>query len=102
MAKSPPTVRGASKGRTRREYKIEDAPKAQLIVRELEPRLVARLKEQAVRHGRSAEAEHRAILRQALLPEPQSSLKDLLLAMPDVGDDRDFARPRRLPGRVRL
>jgi plasmid stability protein len=39
------------------------------------------------------EAEHREILRQALLaPESGVILKALLLAMPPVGDDADFAR----------
>ena len=35
---------------------------ANLVVRNLEPRLVDALKQRAARHGRSAEAEHRAIL----------------------------------------
>jgi plasmid stability protein len=39
---------------------------AQLIVRNLDPELVQRLKLRAARHGRSMEAEHREILRQAL------------------------------------
>jgi plasmid stability protein len=39
------------------------------------------------------EAEHREILRQALLTsEPGGTLKALLLAMPPVGDDTDFVR----------
>ena len=39
------------------------------------------------------EAEHREILRQALLaPESGVTLKALLLAMPPVGDEADFAR----------
>jgi plasmid stability protein len=39
------------------------------------------------------EAEHREILRQALLaPESDLTLKALLLAMPPVGDEADFAR----------
>jgi antitoxin FitA len=37
-----------------------------LIVRNLDDRLIARLKQRAARHARSAEAEHRDILRQAL------------------------------------
>ena len=39
---------------------------ANLIVRNLEQRLVDALKQRAARHGRSAEAEHRAILESAL------------------------------------
>ena len=41
---------------------------AQLIVRNLEEDVVRELKLRAVRHGRSAEEEHREILRQALVP----------------------------------
>lgn len=37
-----------------------------LHVRNLEDELIAKLKLRAARHGRSAEAEHREILRQAL------------------------------------
>ena len=37
-----------------------------LHVRNLDDELIARLKRRAVRHGRSAEAEHREILRHAL------------------------------------
>jgi plasmid stability protein len=50
---------------------------AQLIVRNLEGELVARLKRRAAEHGRSAEAEHREILRQALTEEPRRSFKEL-------------------------
>jgi plasmid stability protein len=65
----------------------------QLIVRNLEEEVVRELKLQAARHGRSAEAEHREILRQALLPgKDKRSLKDLLLAIPPVGEDSDFER----------
>jgi plasmid stability protein len=50
---------------------------AQLVVRNLEDGLVTRLKLRAARHGRSAEAEHREILRQALTEEPRRSFKEL-------------------------
>ena len=67
---------------------------AQLIVRNLEDEVVRRLKLRAAAHGRSAESEHREILRAVLMRERfGSSLKDALMAMPDVGDDADFARP---------
>ncbi len=70
-----------------------DRTKNQLIVRNLEEEVVRELKVRAARHGRSAEAEHREILRQALVPaEARRSLKDLLLAIPQVGEDSDFAR----------
>jgi antitoxin FitA len=66
---------------------------AQLIVRNLEDELVQALKTRAARHGRSAEAEHREILREALLGQrPRRSFKQVLGAMPDVGDDEDFSR----------
>ena len=42
-----------------------------LLVRNLEDDLVVRLKRRAARHGRSAEAEHREILRQALAAEAE-------------------------------
>lgn len=48
-----------------------------LHVRNLENELIARLKQRAARHGRSAEAEHREILRQALATEAQPSFDSL-------------------------
>jgi len=50
---------------------------AQLIVRNLDAELVARLKMRAAEHGRSAEAEHREILRHALAEEPRRSFREL-------------------------
>lgn len=44
-------------------------PPSQLVVRNLDPELVRRLKARAAANGRSAEAEHRAILDAALRPE---------------------------------
>jgi len=46
---------------------------AQLTVRKLDPALVRRLKVRAAQNERSAEAEHRAILERALLPEQGDS-----------------------------
>ena len=66
---------------------------AQLIVRNLEENLVRELKLRAARHGRSAEEEHREILRAALGRRRRKlSFKALLQAMPAVGDDADFDR----------
>jgi antitoxin FitA len=48
-----------------------------LHVRNLEDDLIARLKRRAARHGRSAEAEHREILRQALANEEDASFEKL-------------------------
>lgn len=57
----------------------------QLIVRNLEPRVVAALKVRAARHGRSAEAEHRAILEAALFgAAPAEDFKAFLRAMPEA------------------
>ena len=42
---------------------------AQLLVRDVPPDVVEALKQRAAEHGRSAEAEHRAILEEALRPE---------------------------------
>jgi plasmid stability protein len=67
---------------------------AQLIVRNLPSQVVASLKRRAAGHKRSAEAEHREILLQALLGEGPGSLKTTLAEMPDVGSDDDFSRPR--------
>lgn len=75
---------------------------AQLIVRKLEENVVQALKERAARHGRSAEAEHREILRETLLKPPAEDPKAVLLDMPDVGEDSDFERIRDLPRRVDL
>ena len=50
-----------------------------LHVRNLDDDLIARLKRRAARHGRSAEAEHREILRQALSGEVEPSF-DVLAA----------------------
>ena len=48
-----------------------------LHVRNLDDELIARLKRRAARHGRSAEAEHREILRQALAAEVEPSFEML-------------------------
>ena len=76
---------------------------AQLIVRNLDDEVVEALKARAAAHGRSAEAEHRAILYAALHgPAAGRSLWEWLAAMPDVGEDADFARARDLPRDVGL
>jgi len=48
-----------------------------LHVRNLDDDLIARLKRRAARHGRSTEAEHREILRQALASEAEPSFEKL-------------------------
>ncbi len=61
-----------------------------LVVHNVELSIVQALKEAAARHGRSAEAEHREILRAALTRPARRSVKDVLALMPDVGADEDF------------
>ncbi|MEZ4234988.1 MAG: DNA-binding protein [Myxococcota bacterium] len=76
---------------------------AQLIVRNLDDEIVDALKARAAAHERSAEAEHRAILYAALKgPAAGKSLWEWLAAMPEVGEDEDFARARDLPRDVEL
>jgi antitoxin FitA len=48
-----------------------------LHVRNLDDDLIARLKRRAARHGRSTEAEHREILRQALIGDVEPSFDTL-------------------------
>ena len=48
-----------------------------LHVRNLDDELIVRLKRRAARHGRSTEAEHREILRQALATETEPSFDAL-------------------------
>jgi plasmid stability protein len=61
-----------------------------LVVRNVEADIVQTLKEVAAAHGRSAEAEHREILRAALLRPARRSFAEVLASMPDVGTDADF------------
>lgn len=59
---------------------------ATLLVRRLDHALVDRLKRRAASHGRSVEAEHRAILEEALRPEGISGreLLELMARAPCV------------------
>ena len=65
---------------------------ANLVVRNLDQRIVDALKQRAVLHGRSAEAEHRALLEGVLLRPKGKSFAEALVAMPTVGLDEDFER----------
>ena len=60
-----------------------------LQVRNLDDDLVLRLKRRAARNGRSTEAEHREILRQALSAEVEPSFSEL------AGRLRELSRGRR-------
>lgn len=61
-----------------------------LIVRNVDPKVVKALKELAARNGRSAEAEHRAILEAALQRPRKRSVSEVLASIPNVGRDSDF------------
>ncbi len=65
---------------------------ANLVVRNLDQRIVDALKQRAARHGRSAEAEHRALLEASLLRPKGKSFAEVLTGMPNVGQDEDFER----------
>lgn len=65
---------------------------AQLVVRNLESTLVEALKKRAAEHGRSAEAEHRAILTDALLTPKKKTFAEALASIPDVGREEDLER----------
>jgi plasmid stability protein len=66
----------------------------QLIVRQIEAKVVTKLKQQAGEHGVSMEEEHRRILRESLFGKAgkRTSFKEALSAMPNVGKDADFER----------
>jgi plasmid stability protein len=65
---------------------------AQLMVRNLADELVRTLKQRAAKHNRSAEQEHREILRAALRGPRRRTLAEVLAAIPNVGRDEDFSR----------
>jgi plasmid stability protein len=65
---------------------------ANLIVRNVDERIVRALKSRAGKHGRSAEAEHRELLAEALLKSRTKSFAEVLASIPNVGEDTDFAR----------
>jgi len=74
----------------------------QLLVRNVERRIVTALRARAVSRGRSSEAEHRAILEHALLgAPPEQDFKAFLKSIPPGVDfkvrrSRDRGRPVRL------
>lgn len=61
-----------------------------LIVKNVDEDLALALKQLAASHGRSAEAEHREILRSALARPKRRSIVEVLTSMPNVGEDADF------------
>jgi plasmid stability protein len=77
---------------------------AQLIVRNVEQKIVRRLKQRAGEHGVSMEEEHRRILRATLLGRSEKALsfKQYLREMPDVGPDEVFQRDHDLGRKIEL
>jgi antitoxin FitA len=75
---------------------------ANLLVRGIDEALVQSLRERAAAHGRSAEAEHREILAQALSRPKKRSLAEVLASMPNVGEDADFERIQDTGGAPRV
>jgi plasmid stability protein len=78
---------------------------AQLILRDIDEAVVRALEVRAAARGVSAEAEHRAILRDVLSKKRKGgTLKSALVSMSDVGEgedlvfERDADRPNGLPG----
>lgn len=65
-----------------------------LVVRNVDEDVALALKQRAALHGRSAEAEHREILKDALHRPKRRSFADVLMSMPNVGEDTDFDFPR--------
>ncbi len=61
-----------------------------LVVRNVDEDIVLALKQRAASHGRSAEAEHREILRTVLQRPKRRSVAEILSRMPNVGEDSDF------------
>jgi antitoxin FitA len=68
---------------------------ADLLIRDVDDSIVRALRHRASIHGRSEEAEHRAMLASVLLFTPCRSLAEHLLALPPVGRDGDFEREPR-------
>ncbi len=65
---------------------------ADLVVRNLDRTLIQALRKRAARRGRSAEAEHRAILEAVLARTRRKTFAQALASIPHVGRDKDFAR----------
>ncbi len=61
-----------------------------LVVRNIDEDVAFALKQLAASHGRSAEAEHREILRAVLTRPHRRSFAEVLASMPNVGLDSDF------------
>jgi len=71
----------------------------QLLVRDIEEKVVRKLKQRAGEHGISMEEEHRRILREALLSprKKRASFIEHLKSMPEIPDEflvrqKDYGR----------
>jgi len=76
----------------------------QLLVRDLEPAIVRKLRSQAASLGISVEEAHRRLLRAALLgdaPGPKDNFIEYLRSVPS-GEDIEFPRSHDLPRPVEL
>lgn len=69
---------------------------AQLIVRNIDEKVVRALKRRAAARGVSAEAEHRQLLEAVLLGPDRQSFKEYLQSMPRVATTRSGSRPRKV------
>lgn len=67
-----------------------------LQVRNVEDDLIVRLKRRAARHGRSAEAEHREILRQTLSSEVEPSFEELAAKLRKLTSGRNHTPSEQL------
>jgi antitoxin FitA len=74
--------KGAGPGAGLVNRAITEAVMAQLIVRNLDAAVVRALKRRAAARGRSAEAEHRALLEEALLGQERPDFKEYLKSAP--------------------
>ncbi|HID81318.1 MAG TPA: DNA-binding protein [Chromatiales bacterium] len=65
---------------------------ANLVVRNIDEKIVRVLKARAGKHGVSAEAEHRKILEAVLLKPKKKNFAEIIQSIPNVGEDADFER----------
>jgi len=76
----------------------------QLLVRDIEPAVVRKLRSRAAAEGVSVEEAHRRVLRAALMgggPGPEGDFLDYLRAIPRAGAI-EFVRAKELPREVSL
>ena len=63
-----------------------------LLVRNIDDKVIRALKARAGKHGVSAESEHRKILESVLMHPQKKNFAEVLATMPDIGNDQDFER----------